>query len=62
MPEGFGDRWDTHNEQALSTTMTNMKDWWTQITKTHGQGDEVQRTRLAEGKALFNLSYFSVIE
>ena len=43
----------THNEQGLSTTMTNMKDWWTQITKTQEQGDEVQRTRLVEEKALF---------
>jgi hypothetical protein len=36
----------THNVHGLSTTMTNMKEWWTQITKTQGQEDEVQRTRL----------------
>jgi hypothetical protein len=33
-------------EQGLSITKTNIKEWWTQIIKTQGQGNDVQRASL----------------
>jgi len=36
----------SHNEQGLSVTRRNIKEWWRQITKTQGQVDHEQRARL----------------